>query len=71
MELTTEERRRKGRERQTSDTIELTKRVIKYPEPQIFEICSQLSCISVTCKSGKKLHSIAKWNVLMMKTKIE
>ena len=51
MKLITEERKRS--ERQTGETIELTKRVIRYPEPQVFEICSQLSYISIKCKSRK------------------
>ena len=51
----TNNRRERGSERQTGGTIELTKQVIRYPEPQVFEIWSQLSCISITCKCRKNV----------------
>lgn len=36
---------RKSGKRQTGETTALTKRVMRNPEPQVFEMCSQLSCI--------------------------
>jgi hypothetical protein len=54
VELTTEEREREGgKERQTGETIALTKRVIRNPVPQVFAIYSHFSCIMIIFKRDK------------------